>query len=142
MVFLDWRAFPAHLSQWKVKPRGALRRAATVVEQRDEAVLYRKLVMVVDTVPIEGPLEDLASACAARTLHELMRPARRPLGSRRPQTAAVDPGCEACAAHIQLPTCRRSDPLSLRLQPASCRRPAQREPARLWPARCRPSGSR
>jgi len=60
-----------------------------------EAVLYRKLVMLVDTVPIEGSLEDLASACAARTLHELMRPARRPLGSRRPQTAAVDPGCQA-----------------------------------------------
>jgi 5'-3' exonuclease len=28
---------PAHPSQWKVKPRGALRLAATLVEQRDDA---------------------------------------------------------------------------------------------------------
>jgi 5'-3' exonuclease len=50
---------PAHPSQWKVKPRGALRLAATLVEQRDDALLYRKLATLVDTVPIEGSLEDL-----------------------------------------------------------------------------------
>jgi 5'-3' exonuclease len=50
---------PAHPAQWKVKPRGALRLAATLVEQHDDALLYRKLATLIDTVPIEGSLEDL-----------------------------------------------------------------------------------
>jgi 5'-3' exonuclease len=50
---------PADPLQWRVKPRGALRLAATLVEQRDDAFLYRKLATLVDTVPLQGSLEDL-----------------------------------------------------------------------------------
>ncbi|MGA9722187.1 MAG: 5'-3' exonuclease H3TH domain-containing protein [Candidatus Binatus sp.] len=50
---------PADPLQWKVKPRGALQLAATLVERRDEAMLYRKLATLIDTVPLEDSLEDL-----------------------------------------------------------------------------------
>jgi 5'-3' exonuclease len=59
---------PADPSQWKVKPRGALRLAPTLVEQRDEALLYRKLATLVDTVPIEGSIEDLRFRGVPRAL--------------------------------------------------------------------------
>ena len=44
---------------WKVKPRGALQLAATLVEHRKEALLYRQLATLVDTAPIEHGLDDL-----------------------------------------------------------------------------------
>jgi 5'-3' exonuclease len=50
---------PADAFQWKVRPRGAIRLAATLVEQRDDAFLYRKLATLVDTVPVQGTLEEL-----------------------------------------------------------------------------------
>ncbi len=50
---------PTDPSEWKVIPRGSARLAATLVEQRDAAFLYRKLATLVDTVPLEGSLEDL-----------------------------------------------------------------------------------
>ena len=50
---------PADPSNWKVKPRGALQLAATLVERRDEALLYRKLATLVDTVPLKDSLSDL-----------------------------------------------------------------------------------
>ena len=50
---------PADAAEWKVKPRGALQLAATLAERRDEALLYRKLATLVDTVSLEGSLEDL-----------------------------------------------------------------------------------
>lgn len=50
---------PADPIQWKVKPRGALQLAATLVERRDEAVLYRKLATLVDKVPLAESLDDL-----------------------------------------------------------------------------------
>jgi 5'-3' exonuclease len=50
---------PTNPFQWKVKPRGALQLAATLMERRDDAFLYRKLATLVDTVPLEGSLEDL-----------------------------------------------------------------------------------
>jgi 5'-3' exonuclease len=50
---------PADPLQWKVSPRGAPRLAATLVEQRDNALLYRQLATLVDTVPIHDSLEDL-----------------------------------------------------------------------------------
>lgn len=50
---------PADSSEWKVKPRGAIQLAATFVERRDEAMLYRKLATLLDTVPLEYSLEDL-----------------------------------------------------------------------------------
>ncbi len=50
---------PADPLKWKVKPRGALQLAATLVERRDEAFLYRKLATLIDTVPLEDSLDDL-----------------------------------------------------------------------------------
>jgi hypothetical protein len=42
-----------------VKPRGALQLAATLAEQRDLALFYRKLATLVDTVPLAESLDDL-----------------------------------------------------------------------------------
>jgi len=50
---------PTDPFHWKVKLRGALRLAATLMERRDDAFLYRKLATLVDTVPLDGSLEDL-----------------------------------------------------------------------------------
>jgi 5'-3' exonuclease len=50
---------PADSSEWKVKPRGALQLAATLVEHRDDALLYRKLATLFDTVPLAESLDDL-----------------------------------------------------------------------------------
>jgi 5'-3' exonuclease len=50
---------PVHAYQWKVKPRGALQLAATFAAQRDEALLYRTLATLVDTVPLSESLDDL-----------------------------------------------------------------------------------
>jgi hypothetical protein len=47
------------LPSGKVKPRGAIQLAATLVERRDEALLYRKLATLVDTVALEASLDDL-----------------------------------------------------------------------------------
>jgi 5'-3' exonuclease len=58
-VYERLERIPANPFQWKVKPRGALQLAATLVERRDDAFLYRKLATLVDMVPLEGSLEDL-----------------------------------------------------------------------------------
>lgn len=50
---------PTDPFQWKVKPRGALQLAATFMERRDDAFLYRKLATLIDTVPLDDSLEDL-----------------------------------------------------------------------------------
>ncbi len=50
---------PADPLQWKVKPRGALQLAATLKERREEALLYRKLATLVETVAPGDTLEDL-----------------------------------------------------------------------------------
>jgi 5'-3' exonuclease len=50
---------PADASQWKVKPRGAIQLAATLVEHRDEALLYRKLATLIDTVAPDASLDAL-----------------------------------------------------------------------------------
>jgi len=50
---------PADAADWKVKPRGALQLAATLVEHRADALLYRKLATLVDTVPLADSLDDL-----------------------------------------------------------------------------------
>ena len=52
-------AIPEHAFQWTVKPRGALQLAATLAEQREEALFYRKLATLVDTVPLAESLDDL-----------------------------------------------------------------------------------
>jgi 5'-3' exonuclease len=50
---------PRHPFEWKVKPRGALQLAATLAQRRDEAVHYRTLATLVDTVPLDHSLDDL-----------------------------------------------------------------------------------
>jgi 5'-3' exonuclease len=59
-------AIPEHPFEWTVKPRGALRLAATLAERRADALFYRKLATLVDTVPIAGSLEDLRWAGVPR----------------------------------------------------------------------------
>jgi 5'-3' exonuclease len=44
---------------WTVKPRGALRLAATLAGARPEALLYRKLATLVNTVPLAESLDEL-----------------------------------------------------------------------------------
>jgi 5'-3' exonuclease len=50
---------PEHAHQWKVKPRGAIALATTLAEGRNDALLYRKLATLVDTVPLAESLDDL-----------------------------------------------------------------------------------
>jgi 5'-3' exonuclease len=50
---------PANPAEWKVTPRGALQLAATLVQHRTDALLYRKLATLIDTVPLECSLKDL-----------------------------------------------------------------------------------
>jgi 5'-3' exonuclease len=50
-------SIPTNPSQWKVKPRGALQLAATLAERREDALVYRQLATLIDTVPLEGSLE-------------------------------------------------------------------------------------
>ena len=52
-------AIPEHPHQWKVKPRGALTLAATLAAHREEALFYRKLATLIDTVPLTESLDDL-----------------------------------------------------------------------------------
>jgi len=61
---------PAEASEWKVKPRGALQLAATLKEQRKEALLFRKLATLVETVPLPQSLEDLKFRGVPRTRFE------------------------------------------------------------------------
>jgi 5'-3' exonuclease len=50
---------PADPRQWKVTPRGAEQLGATLAQRRDEALFYRKLATLIDTVPVAESLEDL-----------------------------------------------------------------------------------
>jgi len=50
---------PEHPYQWTVQPRGALRLAATLAAERDQALLYRKLATLVGTVPLAESLDAL-----------------------------------------------------------------------------------
>lgn len=50
---------PALPHQWTVRPRGALQLAATLAERRQEAIAYRTLATLVDTVPLPETLEQL-----------------------------------------------------------------------------------
>jgi 5'-3' exonuclease len=58
-VYQRIEQIPANPADWKVTPRGALQLAATLVEHREDALLYRKLATLIDTVPLECSLEDL-----------------------------------------------------------------------------------
>ena len=50
---------PVDSLDWKVKPRGAIQLAATLAQHRDDALLYRRLATLVDTVPLDDSLDDL-----------------------------------------------------------------------------------
>ena len=52
-------AIPELPYQWKVRPRGALKLAATLAERREEALFYRKLATLVDDVPLAESRGDL-----------------------------------------------------------------------------------
>lgn len=50
---------PDDVRAWKVAPRGAARLAETLAARRTEAVFYRKLATLIDTVPIAETLDEL-----------------------------------------------------------------------------------
>jgi 5'-3' exonuclease len=52
-------AVPASASAWAVRPRGADRLAATLVERREEALLYKRLATLREDVPLRESLADL-----------------------------------------------------------------------------------
>jgi len=52
-------AIPRYPAQWTVKPRGALQLGATLADRREEAIFYRRLATLVDTVPLAESLEEL-----------------------------------------------------------------------------------
>jgi 5'-3' exonuclease len=52
-------AIPDQPMRWTVKPRGALQLAATLAAQRQEALFYRRLATLVDTVPLAESLDEL-----------------------------------------------------------------------------------
>jgi len=53
-------AIPKDVAAWPRTVRGAERLAATLAEQMDRAILYRKLATLIDDVPLAERLEDLA----------------------------------------------------------------------------------
>lgn len=59
-------AIPPEASQWTVRPRGADKLAATLREQREQALLYRKLATLVTDAPLAEPLKALAWAGVPR----------------------------------------------------------------------------
>jgi 5'-3' exonuclease len=61
---------PAHSFRWKVQPRGSLQLATTLAERRDEAIFYRKLATLIDTVPLKESLDDLKFRGVPRTRFE------------------------------------------------------------------------
>jgi 5'-3' exonuclease len=61
---------PADPAQWTVTIRGAARLGATLVENREEALLFRKLATLIDTIPIEQTLDDLKYRGVSRTKFE------------------------------------------------------------------------
>jgi 5'-3' exonuclease len=61
---------PTHAHEWKVKPRGALALATTLAEQRDDALLYRKLATLVETAPTAETLDELRFRGVPRSMFE------------------------------------------------------------------------
>ncbi len=58
-AYAHLEAIPDQPMRWTVKPRGALQLAATLAAQREEALFYRRLATLVDTVPLAESLDDL-----------------------------------------------------------------------------------
>ena len=71
-------AIPDQPLRWTVKPRGALQLAATLAAQREEALFYRRLATLVDTVPLAESLDELRFRGVPRgALRGLVRRGRR-----------------------------------------------------------------
>jgi len=58
-AYLHLENIPPDSSKWKVAVRGAPQLAAVLVEQHDDATLYRRLATLVDTVSIDETLDQL-----------------------------------------------------------------------------------
>jgi 5'-3' exonuclease len=58
-VYEHLERIPADANRWKVKPRGASQLAATLIERRSDALLYRRLATLIDTLELECGLADL-----------------------------------------------------------------------------------
>lgn len=70
--YLHIEAIPDDPESWDVKVRGAKTLAENLVARRDDAMLYRRLAVLRDDVPLEESLEDLAWRGAdADALHAL-----------------------------------------------------------------------
>jgi 5'-3' exonuclease len=58
---------PVHAHQWSVKPRGAIGLATTLDENREQALLYRRLATLIDDVPLPQSLDELRFDGVPRT---------------------------------------------------------------------------
>ncbi|MDC0711481.1 5'-3' exonuclease H3TH domain-containing protein [Stigmatella sp. ncwal1] len=65
-------AIPAEAADWKVRPRGAERLAATLREHREEALLYRRLATLVTDAPLKESLAALAWKGVPRATFEAL----------------------------------------------------------------------
>lgn len=61
---------PTYAYQWKVNPRGALGLATTLNARREEALFYRKLATLIDTIALVDSLEELRFRGVPRALFE------------------------------------------------------------------------
>jgi 5'-3' exonuclease len=63
-------AIPSAASSWTVKVRGADKLAATLVERRDEALLYKRLATLREDVPLRESLDELEWRGARKELRD------------------------------------------------------------------------
>jgi 5'-3' exonuclease len=75
-VYEHLEDIPTYAMNWKVQPRGALQLATTLAAHRDEAILYRKLATLVDTILLADSIEELKHRGVARTRFEAPSSAR------------------------------------------------------------------
>ena len=127
-------AIPDRADHWTVKPRGALNLAATLAAHREEALFYRKLATLIDTVPLDRDAGRPAlPGHAARTLRRLVRRGgRHDRPHRAPPLArlSVLPG-EAdrrhVAAAVEVDVVAADEPVRV----AEADRPARQQRARI-----------
>jgi 5'-3' exonuclease len=69
-VYGSIEAIPASAASWTAKLRGADKLAATLVERRDEALLYKKLATLREDVPLRESLDELEWRGARKELRD------------------------------------------------------------------------
>jgi 5'-3' exonuclease len=69
-VYGSIEAIPPSASSWSAKVRGADKLAATLVERRDEALLYKRLATLREDVPLRESLDDLEWRGARKELRD------------------------------------------------------------------------